>query len=128
MRPTLALRAGGKRVFGLYPFQDAAFIGGSDTLRGLRPQRYAGEGSVYVSTELRVRLGRIRILLPSEIGILGLFDVGRVFVKGESSDLWHHGVGGGLWVAILKPENTVSLAFAHSEGDTRVYFRAGVGF
>ncbi len=128
MRPTLALRVGGKRVFGRTPFQDAAFIGGSDTLRGLRPGRYAGDASAFATAELRLRLGRVRLLLPSEIGVLGLFDAGRVFVKGESSDLWHHGVGGGLWVAILKPENTVSLAFAQSEGDTRVYFRAGFGF
>jgi hypothetical protein len=42
--------------------------------------------------------------------------------------LWHHGMGGGLWVAVLKPENTVSLAFARSEGATRVYLRAGFGF
>jgi hypothetical protein len=128
MRPTLAVRAGGKRVFGRYPFQDAAFIGGPDTLRGHRPQRFAGDGAAFASAELRVRFGRIRLLLPSEVGVFGLTDVGRVFSKGESSERWHTGIGGGLWVAILKPENTVSLAAARSEGTTRLYFRAGFGF
>jgi hypothetical protein len=127
-RPTLVGRLEGKHVFGEYPFQDAAFLGGSDSLRGLRPQRYAGDSMAFGSAEVRLRLGRVKLLLPSDVGVFGLFDAGRVFVKNESSDLWHHSVGGGLWVAVLKPENTVSLAFARSEGATRVYLKAGFGF
>lgn len=128
LRPTLALRAGGKRVFGQYPFQEAAFIGGAETLRGLRPQRYAGDASAYASAEVRLRLGNVRIPLPSEFGLFGLVDVGRVFAAGESSGRLHRGVGGGVWVSVLRPENTVSLAFARSEGETRLYFRTGFGF
>ncbi|MEO5762601.1 MAG: hypothetical protein ABIR28_09855 [Vicinamibacteria bacterium] len=128
LRPTIALRGSGKKVFGTYPFQEAAFIGGADTVRGLRPQRYAGDGSVYGTAELRFRLGRMTLLVPSDVGIFGLVDSGRVFNKGETSDTWHTGVGGGVWVAVLKPENTVSVAVAKSEGSTRFYFRAGFGF
>ena len=128
LRPTLVARLEGKHVFGEYPFQDAAFLGGSDSLRGLRPQRYAGDSMAFGSAEVRLRFGRVRLLLPSDVGVFGLFDAGRVFVEGESSDRWHHGVGGGVWVAVLKPENTVSLAFARSEGATRVYLKAGFGF
>jgi hypothetical protein len=128
LRPALALRVGGKRVFGRYPFQEAAFLGGADTVRGLRPQRFAGDGSAYGSAELRLRFGRVKLLLPSEVGVFGLADAGRVFLKGERSELWHHSVGGGVWVAVLKPENTVSLAVARSDGATRIYFRAGFGF
>ena len=128
LRPTLHLHAGGKRVFGRYPFQEAAFLGGSDTVRGLRPQRYAGDASVFGSAELRLRLGRVRLFLPSDIGIFGLADAGRVFKEGEVSDRWHTGAGGGLWVALLKPENTVTLAMARSEGVNRLYLRAGFGF
>ena len=76
----------------------------------------------------RLRLGRLKLLLPSDVGVFGLADVGRVFVEGEASELWHHGVGGGLWVAVLKPENTLTLAVARSEGATRFYLRAGFGF
>ena len=128
LRPTLHLHAGGKRVFGRYPFQEAAFLGGPDTVRGLRPQRYAGDASVFGSAELRLRLGRVRLFLPSDIGIFGLADAGRVFKEGEVSDRWHTGAGGGLWVALLKPENTVTLAMARSEGVNRLYLRAGFGF
>ena len=127
-RPTLLLRAGGKKVFGRYPFQEAAYLGGSDTLRGLRPQRYAGDASVFGRAELRLRLGRGRLLVPTDFGIFGLADAGRVFLAGEASDRWHHGVGGGLWFAVLGPQNTLSLAFAKSEGATRIYFQSGLGF
>jgi hemolysin activation/secretion protein len=115
-------------VFGRYPFQEAAFIGGAETLRGLRPQRYAGDASAYASAEVRLRLGNVRIPLPSEFGLFGLVDVGRVFASGESTGRLHRGVGGGVWVSVLRPENTVSLAFARSEGETRLYFRTGFGF
>ncbi len=84
-RPTLALRAGGKRVFGDYPFHEAAFIGGSDSVRSLRPQRYAGDAAVYGNAELRLRLFRASFLVPADVGILGLADAGRVFVLPDPS-------------------------------------------
>ncbi len=47
LRPTLAVRAAGKQVFGRYPFQDAAYIGGLDSVRGLRASALCrGRGSV----------------------------------------------------------------------------------
>ncbi|HET9041068.1 MAG TPA: hypothetical protein VFN40_12900, partial [Gemmatimonadales bacterium] len=49
--PTLALRAGGKRVWGDYPFFEAAFVGGVATVRGLRENRYAGDASAYGNAE-----------------------------------------------------------------------------
>ena len=35
---------------------------------------------------------------------------------------------GGIWVAFLKPDNTLSLAAARSEGHVRIYFNAGFAF
>lgn len=128
LRPMISGRLEGKRVFGPYPFQDAAFLGGSDTVRGLRPQRYAGDASLLGSAELWLRFGRVRLLLPSDIGVFGLVDAGRIYQSGEVSSRWHTGAGGGVWVAVLKPENTLTLALARSEGVNRVYLRAGFGF
>jgi hypothetical protein len=128
LRPTVALRAGGKRVIGTYPFQEAAYVGGPDTLRGLRPQRYAGDASAYGNAELRVRLGRPTIVVPTDVGVFGFFDAGRVFLAGERSDTWHHGTGGGLWLGFLRPENAVTATVARSEGVTRFYARVGFLF
>ena len=94
--PTLALRAGGKKVFGgTFPFFESAFVGGASTVRGLREQRFAGDGAVYGNAELRLRLGRFFVFLPGDYGVFGLADAGRVFLDGESSDVWHTGFGGG---------------------------------
>ena len=110
---TLALRAGGKKVWGdLIPFHEAAFIGGPDTVRGLRRDRYAGDASAFGTAELRLRLGEVTVIVPIKVGVFGFGDIGRVFVDGQSSDVWHTGVGGGLSLAFLQPENTVTLAMA----------------
>ena len=39
-------------------------------------------------------------LEPLRYGVFGLFDVGRVFVDGESSSKWHTGAGGGVWFGL----------------------------
>jgi hypothetical protein len=124
-QPTLALRAAGKQVWGTYPFQEAAFVGGSSTVRGLRDHRFIGDASVYGNAELRLRLTRARIVLPTTVGISGLTDVGRVFFDGETSDTWHTAFGGGIWFSFLAPSNTFSISFAHGDGRTGVYLRGG---
>jgi hypothetical protein len=128
LQPTLALRVGGKRLWGTFPFQESAFIGGPGTLRGLRLQRYAGDASAWGNAELRLRLFQANLLVPQDIGVFGLADTGRVFLDGEDSRRWHTGIGGGVWISFLRRENTVSVAAAHSEGRTRLYFGAGFGF
>jgi hypothetical protein len=128
--PTLALRVGGKQLWGRYPYHEAAFIGGPDTVRGLRRQRYAGDASVFGNAELRQRLFDFKLLVPIDVGVFGLADGGRVFVDGEESDTWHHGVGGGVSFTFLRPEYTFSIAGARGSDDDkiRLYFQGGFGF
>jgi len=126
--PTLALRAGGKKVWGTFPFFESAFVGGAATVRGLREQRYAGDAALYGNAELRLRLGRFFVVLPGDFGVLGLADVGRVYLEGESSDTWHTGVGGGLWFAFLDPANTITVTLARGDNRTALYLRAGFGY
>jgi hypothetical protein len=128
LRPTLALRAGGKKVWGRYPFHEAAYIGGSHSIRGLRRQRYAGDAAAFGNAELRLTLLQAGGSLGPRFGIFGLADVGRVYLKGETSDRWHRAFGGGLWLGLSNPENTVSLAVAESEGRTSVYLEGGFMF
>jgi hypothetical protein len=122
LRPVLALRVGGKAVLGQYPFHEAAFIGDQRTVRLGRQHRYGGDASLYGSAELRLRLGHAMLLLPSDVGVLGLADVGRVYVSGESSDTWHTAFGGGLWLAVLDPRNVMALTITRGAERTSVYF------
>src|SRR5437762_2112512 len=128
LQPTLALRIAGKKVWGTYPFQEAAYIGGATTVRGFSEHRFAGDGALYGNAELRLGLVRLFVLVPEELGVFGLADGGRVYLAGETSDRWHAAVGGGLWVAFLSRTNTLSVAAAHSVEGTRAYVRAGFGF
>jgi hypothetical protein len=126
--PTLALRVGGKKLWGRYPFFESAFIGGASTVRLGRVNRYAGDASAYGSTELRLSLAQVKLILPARLGVFGLADAGRVFLAGESSDTWHAAAGGGVWLSYLERAYTLSLAVARGEERTGVYAQAGFGF
>ena len=126
--PVLALRLGGEKAWGNYPFFDAAVLGGSSTLRGWRQERFAGDASVYGNAEFRFFLTKFFLLLPGDLGAFGLADAGRVYVSGESSDTWHSAFGGGLWVSFLGRGNTMSVSMAHGREGNGFYFRSGMMF
>jgi hypothetical protein len=128
LSPVLALRAGGQVNFGDYIYQDAAYIGGAANVRLGRERRYAGDASAYASAELRFALTKFFVVLPGEIGLFGLGDVGRVFLEGETSNVWHGAAGGGIWLAFLSRANTMTFAYAASEDRGRIYIQAGWAF
>lgn len=128
LEPVLALRVGGQKVWGEYPYFESAFLGGAENLRGFDQQRFAGDAAAWGNAELRLRLGTVHVLLPATVGIQGLVDAGRVWAPGESSDRWHHAVGGGIWFSLDGPVSTLSVSIAHSDERTGVYARAGFGF
>ena len=121
------MRAGGRRVFGEFPFQEAAFVGGSGTLRGFPRQRFAGDVSAFAGAELRTFLTRFNFITRGDLGVIALADAGRVFLDGESSNRWHTGFGGGLWVGILDRTRTFSAVVARGQV-TGVYLTMGMPF
>jgi outer membrane protein assembly factor BamA len=128
LSPTLAIRAGGRHTWGAFPFHDAAFLGGSTTLRGWEEQRFAGRSSLFGSTELRLRLRKAFIVVPADLGLLTFVDAGRVFADGSESSVWHSGFGGGIWLAPLTRGNTVSVSVARSRERLGVYVASGFAF
>ena len=118
--PTFALRAGAQRVFGSYPFFEAADIGGKETLRGLTTRRYTGDAALYGNSEVRLKFG--------SWGVLGLADVGRVFREGESSASWRVGLGGGIWIAPRNGRHMLSAIMAGSGERLRLYVNTGFHF
>jgi hypothetical protein len=139
-QPTLVLAAGGQKVFGDAPYFESAFLGGRARLgryepagqggvRGLRPQRYAGDGLFHGSADLYLPLTRTSVLgIPLQFGLQGFADAGRVYLEGESSSTWHEGFGGGLYFASPGRKNLFSLSVARAEGRTTIYARTGFGF
>ena len=126
LAPTLALRAGGKKLWGSFPFHESAFLGGPSSLRGYSQQRFAGDASLSSSAELRLTLAKTQGFFPALWGIFGNADAGRVYLDGRSPGGWHTGVGGGVWVAILDRANTAAIGITGSQEKTALY--AGLGF
>jgi hypothetical protein len=121
LRPSLNFRVGGKRLFGLYPFHEAAYLGGTRTVRGISRNRFAGDAYAFGNAEFRLRLFKM-------LGVFGLWDAGRVFLESESSDHWHTAAGGGLWLAFRDDKFVVSFTSAKSEGHTSFYVKSGLAF
>ena len=137
--PTLALRAGGKKVWGTFPFHESAFLGGpgltggdisNGSLRGFRKNRFAGDTALYGNSELRLVLAKIKLLVPGELGLFGVADAGRVIYAEDpdDADTWHTGVGGGLWLSFLQRRQTLSVAAVNGDDLMGVYLRAGLTF
>jgi hypothetical protein len=140
-------RLSGERIWGRFPFFESAFLGGlayrspldltgvtgGNVLRGYDLNRFAGDTAVAANTEIAVQLGKNSAFLPLRYGVFGLFDVGRVFIAGETSSTWHTGYGGGLWLGLfaLAPyfqfAGSLKAALVHSEQGTSFYIFSGLG-
>jgi hypothetical protein len=127
-RAMLAARVGGRRVWGEYPWFEAAFVGGSRNLRGYRKNRFAGDGSIYGSLEARVWLFRGRLIAPGRWGVFGLVDAGRVYLDGASPGGWHPSYGGGVFFQMLTLNSVFHAAAAHGDEGTRFYVDYGFSF
>ena len=123
--PTLALRVGAERLWGDFPYPYAAFVGGSETLRGYARQRFAGDAAAYGTAELRQVLTRAELIVRGDLGVFGLADTGRVWRRGESAGGWHQAFGGGLFFDTIGRSIRVSVA----QGDeTMVYLQLNSPF
>lgn len=119
-RSILAVRVGAAHNTDGYSFFQANKLGLKTNLRGYSQDRFAGDDMVYQNTDFRLRLARFQsYFLGGEFGILGFNDFGRVWVAGENSNKWHHGYGGGFWVAPFKLM-VLTANFSHSTEDNIV--------
>jgi outer membrane protein assembly factor BamA len=113
----LAERIGGGITVGKAAFYQSMFLGGQENLLGYRQYRFSGQHSIYNNLELRIRLANIGgYVLPGQFGMLGFYDIGRVWEKDEDSQKWHNGVGGGLFFAPAQMIVVKALAGYSSEG------------
>jgi hypothetical protein len=102
-RIIFATSFGANRNFGDFEFVQAQYLGFNQNLRGYRFQRFAGGTRVYNNAELRINFGDLNFyLFKGPAGIVGFHDIGRVWMKGETSHDWHNSYGGGIWLAPYK--------------------------
>lgn len=111
---TLALHGAGEKLEGQFPFYEAAFLGGATSLRGYNLNRFSGDASLSGSAELRLSLFKLKLLLPTQVGVFVFGDAGKVFLDGKAPSGWHADAGGGISLAPISQELTFSIAFASS--------------
>jgi Omp85 superfamily domain len=98
----IANRLGGGISFGNIEFYQAQYLSGTDNLRGYRKYRFSGTKMLYHNLDLRIKLADFKTyFFPGSLGLLAFHDIGRVWIKNDSSKKWHQGYGGGIWIAPL---------------------------
>ena len=126
---TLALRLGGARNYGdNLPYYKYTTLGLRPNLRGYVINRFAGDASLYINSEVRFHLGEVEsAFLPFRYGGIAFFDRGRVWYQGKSEGNWHDGYGGGFYIAPVAERFAFSLLLQHSREET-LLFSFGAGF
>ncbi len=96
----IANRIGGGVTAGKAAFYQSLFLGGQDNLQGFRQYRFAGEHMAYNNFEARIKLANLAsYVLPGQLGLVGFYDIGKVWQKGFNDAAWHQGAGGGFYFA-----------------------------
>jgi outer membrane protein assembly factor BamA len=99
-RLVLSDRIGGGASVGHPAFYQYMFLGGQGNLLGYLQNRFSGQEMAYNNFQARFRIANIGgYILPGQLGITGFYDVGRVWIDGEHTGVWHQGTGGGLYFA-----------------------------
>lgn len=115
----LSVRGGAATVNGDAEFYQLPSLGGSQILRGYRRERFFGKSVVYNSNDLQWETDFKNRLLSGKIGVLALFDQGRVWMPGENSSTWHTAYGGGIMLAPFKAY-MITLTYAISS-ETKIW-------
>ena len=80
----------------------------------------------FFNNDIRMHLFKWNnVVLPMDVGIVGGYDLGRVWLDGETSDQWHSSQTVGLWM------NVLGMAIIHpyySFTDDGNFFSLRIGF
>ena len=124
----IANRLGGGTTFGDPEYFQLMQLGGVHNLRGFHTNRFTGKSMLYYNLDLRMKLFDFTsYIVPGSVGLLGFNDVGRVWMPGQSSDQWHHGYGGGIYV-IPADLILIQAAVGFSKESTMPYISIGFSF
>jgi outer membrane protein assembly factor BamA len=116
---TLGIRLGGSHKYGPVPFYNLRYLGQRNNLRGYLRNRFTGDWTAYLNTNLGIQLVEARTsIVPFRIGLHGFFDMGRVWLNEENSTQWHKGYGGGFYIVPLREQFVIYLALGFSEEET----------
>ncbi|HEY0433854.1 MAG TPA: BamA/TamA family outer membrane protein, partial [Chitinophagaceae bacterium] len=119
-------RLGGGHIFSRsFEYFQALNLGANNFLRGFRKGRFSGSSVAYNSLEARIRIANVKsYVFPGDLGLVLFNDVGRVWLKNESSTKWHDAYGGGFYFIPFKMV-VISATIALSEEGRLFNFSVG---
>ncbi|MDX1461575.1 MAG: phosphoesterase [Marinirhabdus sp.] len=80
-------------------FYQSPQLGASSGLRGFREERFTGRHSLVGNADLSYRFQKMKtFLFPLTVTVYGGYDIGRVWLREDTSNTWHQSYGGGLQV------------------------------
>lgn len=125
----LATKIGGEVIISdKYEFYHGAMLGGNESLRAFRNERFNGKSSFYQSTDIRIGLGKVETsFMPLRFGLTGGFDYGRIWEKNDDSKDWHTNYGGSIFVNGFSAF-TGNVGYYTSDEGSRVVFTFGFKF
>ena len=126
---TLVFKAGGSKNYGhQIPFYKYSYLGQYNNLRGYKRNRFTGDASAYLNSELRLHLGKVEnAFIPFETGLFGFYDLGKVWFEGVAEGSWHAGYGAGFYISPLTHDYLFAVQFESSAEET-LLVRIGLGF
>ena len=116
---TWSLRVGGSTSTGDIPFYKLVYLGQNNNLRGFFQNRFTGESSAFINTELRYELTEFQTpIFPLKFGLTAFYDRGRVYSDEDTSNDWHYGYGAGFYLVPLKEEISLNISVAFSDEES----------
>ncbi|MEO8403724.1 MAG: hypothetical protein ABI480_03995 [Chitinophagaceae bacterium] len=126
---SIAVRAGGATLSGDADFFNLNKIGGGGNgeIRAYERERFYGKSTAYFNGDLRWLFNTHNFLFNGKAGLMGFYDIGRVWQPSETSDLWHDGYGFGV---IIVPFNKYALSgiYGISPEGNNIHFKVGLLF
>lgn len=128
-RTTIALRLRGGVASGTLPFFEQFFVGGGETLRGYREDRFWGKNMLLASAELRYPIaqaftGALFVDYGSAWGADNFFQIGEL----QQSNSFNGALGGGVGVRIVTPIGHIRLDYGVGKEGGRTHFSMGQTF
>lgn len=120
------LRIGAGHIFNdKYDFFQAVNLGANNFLRGFRKNRFSGQTMFYAGTDLKYSLFHAKSkVLVGDVGMIGFYELGRVWAKGTPDGKFHQSYGGGLYFA---PFDLILLSGTVGFSDESVLFNFTLG-
>jgi hypothetical protein len=125
---TIANRIGGGITKGSATFYQSLFLGGHSNLLGYRQFRFAGDNMIYNNLEARIKVANVTsYIVPGELGLIGTYDIGKVWQQEVRNNKWHNSFGVGVYFA---PSQIflLQVVAAKSEEEWLPYVKLGFRF